>query len=75
MNVLISVQVSTAVRLCDGTLVIVDAVEGVCPQVRACHMISHDPSIAYLCCHTTDPCGAATGMDGGNQAVSYREQS
>ena len=26
-------QVSTAVRLCDGALVVVDIVEGVCPQV------------------------------------------
>ena len=29
-----SLQVSTAVRLCDGALVVVDVVEGVCPQVR-----------------------------------------
>ena len=27
-------QVSTAVRLCDGALVVVDVVEGVCPQVN-----------------------------------------
>ena len=26
-------QVSTAVRLCDGALLVVDAVEGVCSQV------------------------------------------
>lgn len=29
-----SSEVSTAVRLCDGAVVVIDVVEGVCPQVR-----------------------------------------
>lgn len=29
-----SSEVSTAVRLCDGAIIVVDAVEGVCPQVN-----------------------------------------
>lgn len=29
-----SSEVSTAVRLCEGALVVIDVVEGVCPQVR-----------------------------------------
>jgi len=29
-----SSEVSTAVRLCDGAIVVVDVVEGVCPQTR-----------------------------------------
>ena len=28
-----SSEVSTAVRLCDGAIILVDVVEGVCPQV------------------------------------------
>ena len=29
-----SSEVSTAVRLCDGAIVVIDAVEGVSPQVK-----------------------------------------
>ena len=29
-----SSEVSTAVRLCDGAIILVDVIEGVCPQVR-----------------------------------------
>lgn len=31
-----SSEVSTAVRLCDGCIVLVDVIEGVCPQTRIC---------------------------------------
>ncbi|XP_059490182.1 elongation factor-like GTPase 1 isoform X3 [Neocloeon triangulifer] len=31
-----SSEVSTAVRLCDGAIVVVDVVEGVCPQTKVC---------------------------------------
>lgn len=31
-----SSEVSTAVRLCDGAIILVDVVEGVCPQTRIC---------------------------------------
>ena len=34
-HLLVSVQVSAAVRQCDGALVVVDAVEGVCAQTHA----------------------------------------
>lgn len=31
-------EVSTAVRLCDGAIVVVDVVEGVCPQTQVIHL-------------------------------------
>lgn len=32
-----SSEVSTAVRLCDGTIIVVDVVEGVCAQTKVLH--------------------------------------
>lgn len=29
-----STEVSTAVRLCDGAIILIDVCEGICPQVR-----------------------------------------
>lgn len=33
-------EVSTAVRLCDGAIIVVDVVEGVCPQVSFCQFLN-----------------------------------
>lgn len=30
-------EVCTAVRLCDGAIILVDVVEGICPQVKSLH--------------------------------------
>ncbi|XP_076622517.1 elongation factor-like GTPase 1 isoform X1 [Colletes latitarsis] len=38
-------EVSTAVRLCDGAIIVVDAVEGVCPQTRSALSISYVESL------------------------------
>lgn len=35
-----SSEVSTAVRLCDGAIIVVDAIEGVCPQVKSYPMLT-----------------------------------
>lgn len=34
-----SSEVSTAVRLCDGAIIVVDVLEGVCPQTRVCFVV------------------------------------
>jgi len=46
-------EVSTAVRLCDGAIVVVDVVEGVCPQTQVIyivqgshHIVSHQNIIS-----------------------------
>ena len=48
-----SSEVSTAVRLCDGALILVDVVEGVCPQASPYLLLSGFYimlSIVVTCC-------------------------
>ena len=40
-----SSEVSTAVRLCDGAIILIDVVEGVCPQVRLPDFFLPYPSV------------------------------
>ena len=42
-------EVSTAVRLCDGAIIVVDVVEGVCPQV--CFLKSNIQHVLLLDCY------------------------
>lgn len=44
-----SSEVSTAVRLCDGAIVVVDVVEGVCPQVTILFCISFTSQLDAHC--------------------------
>lgn len=37
-----SSEVSTAVRLCDGAILLIDVVEGVCPQVICIHIYIYE---------------------------------
>ena len=45
----LSPQVSTAVRLCDGALVAVDVVEGVCPQTHVVLKQVRQDRLGHLC--------------------------
>ena len=43
-----SSEVSTAVRLCDGALVLVDVIEGVCPQVGSSNSSSSSSTVVVV---------------------------
>lgn len=51
---------------------VVDAVEGVCPQVS--HAILMSAMYGLLCSHT-DASSVGAGLDGGHQVVSGHQQS
>jgi hypothetical protein len=68
-----SSEVSTAVRLCDGALALVDLVEGVQVQVisgyrKAMRLLTRDP-------HSSDTHRSETGMDGASEMRSGSEQA
>lgn len=42
-----SSDVSTATRLCDGALLVVDVLEGICPQVRCHGLFTHSHSLTH----------------------------
>lgn len=44
-----SSEVSTAVRLCDGAIIVVDVVEGVCPQTQVIICFKNFQKIMYAC--------------------------
>ena len=56
-----SSEVSTASRLCDGALVLVDVVEGVCTQV--CLSYGHIPSPSSFLTPYKDYSGTSTSME------------
>lgn len=64
-----SSEVSTAVRLCDGALVLVDLVEGVQVQVR-CHAFTSNCNASM----SADACCAASGMVGACEMRPCPEQ-
>ena len=49
-----SSEVSSASRLCDGALVLVDVVEGVCTQVSAMSQLGTDRRFRLLTCYLAD---------------------
>ena len=73
MSCAVFMQVSTAVRLCDGALVVVDVVEGVCPQV--CVLFERETQVHRRCSLLPiDTCCAGASMERGYQALSGAEQ-
>lgn len=85
-----SSDVSTATRLSDGAIVVVDVLEGVCTQVRraagigkwcgrwahACISLWAIILFVFLLSPlpVIDSCGAASGMERGNEALSGFKQ-
>uniref|UniRef100_A0A182QG62 Putative rRNA methyltransferase n=1 Tax=Anopheles farauti TaxID=69004 RepID=A0A182QG62_9DIPT len=43
-----SSEVSTAIRLCDGAIIVVDVVEGVCPQTRVCLQQAYNEQLSTV---------------------------
>ena len=75
-----STEVSTAVRLCDSAIILIDVCEGICPQVCCCFFISKNLFFSFLYLNilyqisNKDSCSSTPSVLGKLKAHTHSEQ-